>query len=396
MIYILFEQTQYYIYSILAITLIVIYATIKYKYGFWIHQPVYHIYDLSYYFWANTIINNELPITNKYVNLNNIHTKINTNMSEIDWVNFINFIQKYFLRTDGNVYNPKLDNVVPFFKNSTDSLISIYYQDIIYTNLDTSCNISDKNIIGVITSRPLYAIIHNVPISIYYVDYLCVNPNKRKKGIASELIQTHHYNQRRLNKNIKVSLFKREQDFNWIVPLTHYDTNVYDMNTYTNEIILHSKYTLVEGNPTNMVGIMDFIKKYSGLFDVFIYENYSTFLDTIKTQNIYIYILINIELNEIIALYSLKKTCITIDKSEILTCISSINNTNINIFYYAFIKITQMLVVKYPLIAIENVSHNNILIDQFDITPVLISPTAYFLYNYIATPVKSNKCLILI
>ena len=271
MIYILFEQTQYYIYSILAITLIVIYATIKYKYGFWIHQPVYHIYDLSYYFWANTIINNELPITNKYVNLNNIHTKINTNMSEIDWVNFINFIQKYFLRTDGNVYNPKLDNVVPFFKNSTDSLISIYYQDIIYTNLDTSCNISDKNIIGVITSRPLYAIIHNVPISIYYVDYLCVNPNKRKKGIASELIQTHHYNQRRLNKNIKVSLFKREQDFNWIVPLTHYDTNVYDMNTYTNEIILHSKYTLVEGNPTNMVGIMDFIKKYSGLFDVFIY-----------------------------------------------------------------------------------------------------------------------------
>jgi hypothetical protein len=396
MIYIIFEQNRYYIYALIVVVLIIIYATIKYKYGFWIHQPVYHVYDISYYFLSNKIIDNELPVTNKYVNVNNINTKINVDMTEIDWINFINFIQKYFLRNDGNVYNPKLDNVVPFFKNSVNSLISIYYENIIYRSLDTANDISDKSIVGVITSRPIYVIIKNIPIQVYYVDYLCVNTNKRKKGIASELIQTHHYNQRRLNKNIKVSLFKRDQELNWIVPLTYYDTNVYDMTKYNHEIILHSKYKIIEGSSTNMVVIMDFIKKYSGTFDLFIYDNYSTFLDTINTQNVYIYLLLNIELNEIMALYAFKKTCVTIDKSEIITCTGSINNTNVNIFYYAFIKITQMFIIKYPLISIENLSNNNILIKQLTISPILISPTAYFLYNYIASPIPSNKCLILI
>jgi len=392
----IFENLYYYLYTIIGIILLVIYVFIKYKYGFWIHQPVYHIYDISYYFRSNKIIDNDLPSKNKYVNLQNILTKTTSEMNEIDWVNFVNFIQKYFLRIDGNIYNPKLENILPFFKNSTNSFISFYTEPVIYNEIESNVNITDQNIVGVITSRPIYAIIKNIDISIYYVDYLCVNPTKRKRGIASELIQTHHYNQRRLNKNIKISLFKREQEFNWIIPLTYYDANVYDMSTYTKNIILHSKYKIIEVNSNNISVIMDFIKKYSKLFDVFIYDNYSSFLDAINTHNIFIHALLNIELNEIICLYIFKKTCVTIDKSEILTCISSINNTNINIFYHTFIKIIKMFNLTYPIIAIENVSHNNILINHMPFKPIHISPTAYFLYNYITSPIKSNKCLILI
>jgi hypothetical protein len=392
----IFENLYYYLYSIIAIVLLVIYAIIKYKYGFWIHQPVYHIYDISYYFRSNKIIDTDLPTTNKYVNLHNIITKNADNMTEIDWINFVNFIQKYFLRNNGNIYNPKLDNVLPFFKNSTNSFISFYNENVIYTDIDTKGNINDQNIVGVITSRPVYAIMNNKSISIYYVDYLCVNPANRKRGIASELIQTHHYNQRRLNKNIQVSLFKREYDFNWIVPLTYYDAKLYDMTNETNEIILHSKYKIIEGNSNNMTVIMDFIKKYRTMFDVFIYDNYSSFLDALNTHNIYIYALLNIEINELISLYIFKKTCVTIEKSEILTCISSINNTTINIFYHAFIKITKLFILKYPLIAIENISDNNILIENMPYKPILTTPNAYFLYNYITSPVNSNKCLILI
>ena len=392
----IFENLYYYLYTVIGVVLFMIYAIIKYKYGFWIHQPVYHIYDISYYFRSNKIIDNNLPTTNKYVNLHNIITKNTAGMSELNWIHFINFIQKYFLRTSGNIYNPKLENVLPFFKNSTNSLISFYHEDVIYKDIDTKDTVTDQKILGVITSRPVYAIIHNTSINIYYVDYLCVNPANRKRGIASELIQTHHYNQRRLNKNIQVSLFKREQEFNWIVPLTYYDAKVYDMSTYTNEIILHSKYKIIEGNSNNMTVIMDFIKKYSKLFDVFIYDNYSSFIDALNTHNIYIYALLNIEINEIISLYIFKKTCVTIETSEILTCISSINNTNINIFYHAFIKITKMFILKYPMIAIENISNNHILIENMPCAPILITPNAYFLYNYITSPVNSNKCLILI
>lgn len=392
----IFENLYYYLYFTIGIALLIIYAIVKYKYGFWIHQPVYHIYDLSYYFRSNTIIDADLPTKNKYVNLHNIITKSASEMNELDWIHFLIFIQKYFLRTTGNIYNPKLENVLPFFKNSTNSLISFYYENVIYRDITNNSNITDQNIMGVITSRPIYAIIQNIAISIYYVDYLCVNPEKRKCGIASELIQTHHYNQRHLNKNIKVSLFKREQEFNWIVPLTYYDANLYDMSMYTNDLILHSKYKIIEGNSNNMSVIMDFIKKESCLFEVFIYDNYSSFLDAINTHNIYIYALLNIELNEIISLYIFKKTCITIDTSEILTCISSINNTNINIFYHAFITITKRFILKYKMIAIENVSDNNALIKNMPFKPILISPTAYFLYNYVSSPINSNKCLILI
>jgi hypothetical protein len=114
----IFENLYYYLYTIIGIILLVIYVFIKYKYGFWIHQPVYHIYDISYYFRSNKIIDNDLPSKNKYVNLQNILTKTTSEMNEIDWVNFVNFIQKYFLRIDGNIYNPKLENILPFFKNS--------------------------------------------------------------------------------------------------------------------------------------------------------------------------------------------------------------------------------------------------------------------------------------
>jgi hypothetical protein len=93
----IFENLYYYLYTIIGIILLVIYAIIKYKYGFWIHQPVYHIYDISYYFRSNQIIDENLPTMNKYVNLNNIITKNTEGMNEIDWINFINFIHNIFL-----------------------------------------------------------------------------------------------------------------------------------------------------------------------------------------------------------------------------------------------------------------------------------------------------------
>ena len=77
--------------------------------------------------------------------------------------------------------------------------------------------ITDRKIISAITSRPLNVLINNdknnknTNFRVYYVDYLCVDKLYRKKGIAPQIIQTHNYNQRYLNKNIVVSLFNREE-----------------------------------------------------------------------------------------------------------------------------------------------------------------------------------------
>ena len=58
----------------------------------------------------------------------------------------------------------------------------------------------------------------------FYVDNLCVHKDMRNKGIAPKIIQTHEYIQRHKNKNICVSLFKREGNLTGIVPLTIYTT----------------------------------------------------------------------------------------------------------------------------------------------------------------------------
>jgi len=42
------------------------------KNQFWITQPVFHIYDLSYYFRQVKKINNTLPLINSYTDLYNI------------------------------------------------------------------------------------------------------------------------------------------------------------------------------------------------------------------------------------------------------------------------------------------------------------------------------------
>ena len=55
---------------ILLIILFFIYIRLKYK--FWALQPVFHFYDIYYWFINVGIIRQELPDKNKYVNLKQI------------------------------------------------------------------------------------------------------------------------------------------------------------------------------------------------------------------------------------------------------------------------------------------------------------------------------------
>jgi hypothetical protein len=361
-------------------------------------QPVYHLYNIPYYFSADKVINMSLPDKNRYVNLINIHTKFTPTLQEYEWYSVVVFLQKYFLRERYNIYNPKLENIVPHFKNSK-SLCSLYYDTIQYkNNTDGSVVINDQNLIGVMTSRPVFSIINNKSVSIYYVDYLCVSSKHRKSGIASALIQTHHYNQRRMNSSIHVSLFKREHDMTWIVPLTYYNTYIYDIDGYNIDVRLHARYTIIDMKTTNISKIYEFITGHSHNYDVCIYEGEETLLEQINTNNILVYALINKDVNDIIAVYIFKNPRVTILHNNVITCIGSVcGNVTNEVFYYGFIKIIQQIPLENKILAIENISDNTLLISNMTNPPAKhTTPTAYFLYNYICSPVKSNKCLIIL
>ena len=55
-----------YIFLVLVIIFVLIFSFIRIKYGFWVIQPVFHIYDISYMVNAPGIINDYLPKKNKY------------------------------------------------------------------------------------------------------------------------------------------------------------------------------------------------------------------------------------------------------------------------------------------------------------------------------------------
>lgn len=210
------------------------FAYIRIKYKFWAIQPVFHFYDLYYWFVNIGIIRKELPEKNRYTNFKNIKTYPLEEIKKPLLKEIVQLIQLNYLRNKENTFTPYIDNIIPYFKgHNMESFWSVYYEPNILIDNKTNKTIEEQKIIGIMTSRPLHVNIKNgrkdASFDVYYVDYLCVNKNNRKQNIAPQIIQTHEYNQSHLNKKISVSLFKREEELTGIIPLTVYKTVCYNM-----------------------------------------------------------------------------------------------------------------------------------------------------------------------
>jgi hypothetical protein len=158
-------------------------------------------------------------------------------------------------------------------------------------------------------------------------------------------------------------------------------------------------YTLLEITEQNFHFLLDFIKINNEKFDIIINSDISNIIELIKTKNIFIYvILLN---NEIISAYFYRKSCTFIEKGlEVLSCFASINNCDseevfIHGFKISFWKTSEKN--NFGFAAIESISNNNIIINNLILktAPLLISPTAYFFYNFAYSTFNPEKVLII-
>jgi len=380
---------------------------IKVKFGFWADQPVFHVYNLTYMLWPPGIIKHDLPLPNKYTNFKDINTVVLSTLSDLEQSRIINFIRSNYLRNADNVYAPRKENVIPYFESHNDlCFFTFYKQNTLLQDSKTSKITEERRIQGMITSRPIHIEIHHdtncAKFRAYYVDYLCVSKYQRKKGIAQQLIQTHEYNQRHLSsKDIVVSLFKREEDLTGIVPLCVYVTYGFKVTTWTKPFSLDAKYNNLEITPQNVHILLDFIKLHNSAFDILICVEASNLIQLIKTKNVYVYVIL-LE-NEVICAYFFRKSCTFIEKNmEVLSCFASINSKeNPNDIFIQGFKINFWTIAEkhhFGFSAIENISHNNIIINNLILKtyPLVKSPTAYFFYNFAYHTFKPNKCLILL
>jgi hypothetical protein len=104
--------------------------------------------------------------------------------------------------------------------------------------------------------------------------------------------------------------------------------------------------------------------------------------------------------DNIVCAYFFRKTCVQIQKGmEVLSCFGSICNCDDNLFIQGFkISFWKIAAENYfGFSAIEDISDNNIIIENIKTKtkPLIISPTAYFFYNFGYPTFKSNKVLII-
>ena len=387
----------------IVLSILLIYIYIRLKFGFWAIQPVFHVYNLKYMINPPGIINDYLPEKNKYTNFKNIDTTVYTELTQIQKQRLTNLIRTNYLRKGDNTFLPTLENIAPYFTGHNDkSFFSFYNEPDFLIDLKKGTTINEPKMVGLMTSRPIYVFINNgdkdAAFRAYYVDYLCVDKLYRKKGIAPQLIQTHHYNQRHINKSIIVSLFKREDELTGIVPLCVYNTYGFPVTTWSKPPDLSAEYKLVEVNPQNFHKLYDFIKLNYNKFDIVIHTEVTNLVELIKTKNVFMNMIVVDD--AIVAVYMFRKSCVQVEKGmEVLSCFASISNVEENVFCQGFkISFWKIAAENYfGFCAIEDVSDNNILINniQLKTKPLVVSPTAYFFYNFAYPTFKPNKVLII-
>ena len=398
-----------YVIGIIIFLIIIFFIYIRLKYKFWAIQPVFHFYDVYYWFKNVGIINKELPQKNKYTNFINIETIDIEKISNKQIKQFLFLIQNNYLKNGDNIFHPTANNITPYFTgNNHPCFCSFYYEKILLEDIRNNNTINDKKLIGVITSRPLSVWINdsnkkqNIKDSnsfdVYYVDYLCVDKMYRKKNIAPQLIQTHEYNQSHQNKKISVSLFKREDVLTGIIPICVYKTYGFNMKNWTTPNPLPVPFAILSADQQNLYYLYNFIKDTNKKWKLVIIPSISNIIELVKTKNIFIkFILLD---HEIKAIYFFRKTCTSLNKDKkIISLFASVQGEITNELFINGFKCGLSAVVKehiFHYLAVEDISDNNIILNNLKIKthPEIVSPTAYFFYNFAYETFPSNKILI--
>jgi hypothetical protein len=397
-----------YILSSIIIIFLFILAYIRIKYRFWTLQPVFHFYDIYYWFVDYGIIMKELPQKNKYyqpkLETIKFESVSNHQLTKFKHLIHINYISNKEFKQ--NKFSPKKENIDSYFiGHNSPCFWSFYWEQTLLTDSKTNAIVEDKSLVSVITTRPLHLEINEnrskttIKMDVYYVDYLCVALTHRKKGIAQQMIQTHEYNQRHSNKSIKVSLFKREDEMTGIVPLCIFDTYGFNIWKWTKPQDLPANLTFLLCDKQNMYYLFDFIKINKSKFYIHILPELSNIVELVESKNIFIYMLM--EETTIKCAYFFRKTCTYVkEKEEVLSCFATINvsaptKVFVHGFKVAFWKIKEKY-DDYKYLVVEQISDSGVIIKNLVIkTHPSISPTAYFLYNFAYRTFDADKVLII-
>ena len=411
--YIMLEYLFLFLFFLLFIPLVYI----KIKYPFWSHQPVFHSYDILKY-WTKKpyIIQKGNPFKTKYL-CDNVLSVEFLDLPESKTDDAVQFIQEQYVESDKVLTMiTKEDLIKDFIGYSNPSYISFYYDkkyEYDTNQEDTLPNIKINNIlVGLMTSRAIkiYMTQYNFEEYIYFWDHICTHRNFQNKFLGRNLIQCHERYQRMNNKDIPISLFKREINLcDGVVPLCIYNVHTYPLENIKKPPI--KNYTIERVIHNNVAILFDFLYNITHNtlqmpFNVCIFPETNVLDGLIENGRIIVYALKY--KSKILGMYFFKDPKICYDTNEdrnILECIGSILiHKDESLFFggllHAIYDIQQNAASKYKLIAFSDVMHNGQIIDRWKwkYNPICVTQTAYYVYNavYPNMPYDSKQCFILL
>ena len=397
-----------YLFVIILVLYLIIIAIIRAKMQFWRTQPVFHFYNIKYWYKPPGFINSEPPPVNKYVNLINnklINLSIEDKEGEIKIKKICQFIQDYYVIHPTAKYKPSQQDIMAYLQSTNQpSFFNVYQQPTYLLENGANSGTIDEEILGVTSARVLnvsfFTKKKQISFPVYYVDNLCVKPVYRKKGIPPQMIQTFYYNVSRVNPKVNAYMFKKEGKLNAIVPLVHYETHSLDISNFATDYILNPAMTLLEIKEQQLNVFITFIQEKKREFDCVILPDVSSLLHLIKLEKILVYgILLG---SELIAAYVFRPLELFYEGQKTIECIAIISNC----------KTSEVLVAGFnmSLLKCKNKCNTGILLieETADSSAVIkalfsnssvikkfTSPTAFFLYNYACHTVKKEKTLLI-
>lgn len=384
--------------TLIIFLIMLFYVIISIKYPFWNRQPIFHKYDYWRKFYKNSfIIKNDPVKSDKYFDYEIKTYKYDELKSEsID--KLVTFIQSNYFNSENMFLTAMKKTFELYFTGQSDvTLVSVYKDK----------TIEDSKIKACITSSSINLHYQDKYLNAYYLDNICVDKDlNRDRNITYKLIQTHERNQRKINSNIKVSLFKKEIKLcDGIIPLVKFETYLFKLKS-PRRIKMPSKMICKRIHKTNYYIIRDFlekIKKNELSFEFNVYMDIRNVIALLESEEYYMYCLMIGK--KTLSYYFFKNNRIIHDdyEGETLQMIGSYNNTkSIDLFTtgYFFVINEIIKMIPFKMLLFSKISHNAMLFESISQNYSIISKfdTGYYLYNYIIPkmPLPANDCFILI
>jgi len=388
----------YLVYSAVAlvvVSLLVFRAYVKTMHPFWSTMPIQHSYNVMHRFHAVGPITTDNLEKGKWFNANNIRTTNYRSSDKGFRSDFVKFLEnRCKARSDDTtIYKLKERNVLPYL-NSHNALcaISLYY---------LAHAASPQDVVGSISSRPVYVALNGKQIDAHYIDHLHATSegmsDTESRNVMFELIFTHIYNTQKTNNGAHVYLFrKRGCGTPPVHGIVEYREYQFDMSKWGKETYLSQQFQIVDIDSRNFFSVRPILQGLSDQFSCTVIPSLSNILELLSTKNIAMSTLNHMD--NIVALYVFRDAATTRGGRRIVECIATVNMCDdAQLFVAGFKSILMKRDCAYGNVRIMDMSHNATIINNILLKhkPLSVSDDAYFLCNFIQATVERHRTLII-